>query len=85
MSKRCAAYAIYHGQNIGVFTCWEKVFEYVNGFPDARYKGFDSYEEARISFNNNYQDIKAGIKAKNAKKTKKAKYSNSSSNTDTET
>jgi viroplasmin and RNaseH domain-containing protein len=77
MTKRCAAFAIYHGQCVGVFTCWDKVKMYVNGFPDARYKGFNSYEEAHMSFKENYPAIKAEIKAKKALKEKralKAKY-----------
>lgn len=77
MSKKCVAYAIYHGRNIGVFTCWDKVQAYTNGFPDARFERFGSYEEAFISFKNKYKCIKAEIKAKNAKK---AKFSRSSSN-----
>lgn len=73
MSKRYAAYAIYHGQCVGVFTCWLKVEMYVMGFPDARYKGFNSFEEALLSFKEKYPIIKAEMKAKKAKKDKKSK------------
>jgi viroplasmin and RNaseH domain-containing protein len=84
MSKKCVAYAIYHGQCVGVFTCWDKVFEYTNGFPDAKYKGFSSFEEALISFRQKYSDINAEMKAKKAKKAQKVKYSRSSSNVTTD-
>lgn len=67
-SKRKAAYALYNASKVGVFKSWEEVKPLVNGFPDARFKGFDSIAEAQAAYDANYQTIQEEIAKKNKKK-----------------
>lgn len=43
-------YAVKAGRKIGIFNSWEECKEQVNGFPNAVYKSFGSFEEAENYF-----------------------------------
>lgn len=43
MSK---VYAVAVGRKTGLFTDWDEVKEYINGYKGAKYKGFNSHEDA---------------------------------------
>ena len=43
-------YVIWSGKKTGVFTSWDEVKRYINGFPNAKYKSFLSKEEAERAY-----------------------------------
>ncbi|THU88890.1 hypothetical protein K435DRAFT_803161 [Dendrothele bispora CBS 962.96] len=49
--KKWEAYAVYKGNNIGVFKQWSSVLSSINQNSDAVYKGFQSLNLAHQSFN----------------------------------
>ncbi len=52
-------YAVANGKNIGIFTSWNECCESVKGYKNAKYKKFDTREEAEefILSNNQQQNI----------------------------
>ncbi|UJZ95011.1 RNase H1/viroplasmin domain-containing protein [Photobacterium damselae subsp. damselae] len=70
-SKRKAAYALWNAHKVGVFTSWEDVKLLVDGFPDARYQGFNSVADAQAAFDAHYQSIQEEIAKKNKNKRSK--------------
>lgn len=50
MSKKQKFYVVWAGRNIGIFTTWDDCRRSVEGYPDARYKSFESNEEAESAF-----------------------------------
>jgi ribonuclease HI len=50
MSKKQKYYVVWAGRNIGIFTTWDDCRRSVEGYPDARYKSFESKEEAESAF-----------------------------------
>ncbi|PSV56465.1 RNase H1/viroplasmin domain-containing protein [Photobacterium sp. GB-3] len=78
MAKKKKCYVVYVGAEVGVFNDWETVEPLVSGYPYATFKGFNTLEEARISFENDTPKIKADIMAKNIAKNNKRRYSSGS-------
>lgn len=60
-------YVIWSGKRTGVFTSWDEVKQYINGYPNAKYKSFLSQAEAMAAFKN-------PDSVKPVEKKKKAKY-----------
>jgi len=50
MAKKTKYYVVWEGREKGVFTDWDVVKKFVIGYDKARYKGFDSQEEANAAF-----------------------------------
>ena len=47
MARKPKYYVVWKGRRTGVFTDWDDCAEQVHGFPGARFRSFDSLEEAR--------------------------------------
>lgn len=43
-------YVVWNGRQTGIFDNWEVCKRQVNGFADAKYKGFSTLEEAKIAY-----------------------------------
>jgi len=49
-SSKSKYYVVWVGQKPGIYDSWKKCQEQVVGFPDAKYKSFKSYDEAKQAF-----------------------------------
>ncbi len=54
MAKRAAFYVVWEGHHPGIYTSWDEARKQVQGYPQAKYKRFDSREEAEAAFRGNY-------------------------------
>ena len=43
-------YVVWNGRTPGIYRSWDEARQQVDGFPSARYRAFDSLEEARRAF-----------------------------------
>ncbi len=48
-------YVVWEGSHIGVFSSWDKCKKAIEGFPNAKYKGFPSKEMAEKAFSESYE------------------------------
>ena len=53
MAKKSKYYVVWNGKKTGVFDNWKDCEESVKGFEGAKYKSFDSLEQAQKAFNDN--------------------------------
>lgn len=51
-------YVVWVGHSTGIYDSWEECQAQVKGFPGARYRSFDSQEEATEAYRNNPDDYK---------------------------
>ena len=56
MAKKQKYYVVWEGREIGVFRSWSECEAQVLNFPGAKYKSFDSEEEALEAFQNGHED-----------------------------
>ena len=49
---------VWEGHRPGIYIRWEDCKAAVNGYPQAKYKSFDTFEIAKKAFNGNYEDFK---------------------------
>ncbi len=56
MAKKNKFYVVWKGRKTGVFTSWSECKVSVEGFEGARYKSFDSKEEATAALAGRYSD-----------------------------
>lgn len=56
-------YVVWEGRATGVFNSWEECQESTQGFPGARFKSFNSQQEAIEAFRNDDEDDRAVIRA----------------------
>lgn len=49
-------YVVWQGLSPGIYDTWEEAKAQVEGFAGARYKGFNSIEEATAAFRGSYED-----------------------------
>ena len=49
-AQRRKFYVVWKGRKPGIYPSWEEAKRQVEGFPNARYRAFDSLEEARRAF-----------------------------------
>lgn len=54
MAKKSKYYVVWQGRQTGVFTDWKECEAQIKGFEDARYKSFDSIQEAETAIQRNY-------------------------------
>lgn len=50
MAKKTKYYVIWEGRQEGIYTDWNEAKQQIDGFTGARYKGFESREEAEAAF-----------------------------------
>jgi len=48
-------YVVWEGNEPGIYTSWDKCQNQIKGFPGARYKSFESMEEANVAYLSGYQ------------------------------
>ncbi|MEF2175422.1 MAG: ribonuclease H family protein, partial [Candidatus Absconditabacteria bacterium] len=58
MKKEKKYYVIWEGEKTGIFDNWEDCKNYVIGVKGSKYKSFTSLNEAKIAFENQYEDYK---------------------------
>ena len=56
MGKTKKYYVVWMGRKSGIFTSWEECKASIDGFPQARYKSFETKNEAVNAFKNPYYD-----------------------------
>jgi ribonuclease HI len=56
MSKKNKYFVVWDGLEPGIYPSWEECKKQVNGYPEAKYKRFDSEPEAREAFLSPYWD-----------------------------
>lgn len=49
-------YVVWHGRKTGIFDNWEECFEQVNGFKDAKFKSFDTLQQAQKAFEEGFEN-----------------------------
>lgn len=49
--KKQKYYAVRVGRNTGIYNTWEECKEQVHGYPQARYKSFEKFEDAEKFMN----------------------------------
>lgn len=55
--KKKKYYVVWQGKETGIFDSWDKCQELVEGFAGAKYKAFESHEEAEKAFKSNYWQV----------------------------
>ena len=55
MAKKTKYYVVWVGHTPGVYRTWAECLAQVKGYPDARYKSFESLEEAETAFASGFQ------------------------------
>ena len=53
MAKKNKYYVVWIGKKTGVFDSWKECEESVKGFEGAKYKSFETLEQAQKAFNDN--------------------------------
>jgi len=57
MAKKQKYYVVWEGRNRGVFTDWKECERQIKGFPEAKYKSFDTIREAEEALRKSYWDF----------------------------
>lgn len=69
MAKKTKFYVVWQGRQTGVFTDWKECEAQIKGFEDARFKSFDSLQEAEAAIQRNYWEFVAAGQKKSAANT----------------
>ena len=65
MAKKKKYYVVWEGNNTGIFSSWTECQLQTKGYPNARYKSFNSLAEAEDAYGDNASDhIGVGVKKK---------------------
>jgi len=64
MGKKEKFYVVWHGHRPGIYTKWVDCQVAVKGYPDAKFKSFDTFAMAKKAFNGDYEDYKGVRKRK---------------------
>ncbi len=57
MSKKQKYYVVWQGLEPGIYESWQACQTQIKGYPGAKYKAFDSRNEAETAFAGNYADV----------------------------
>lgn len=61
MEKKKKFYVVWEGFTPGIYLTWDECKKEIQGFPLAKYKSFDSLEEAQKAYSNSHKDyIRSG-------------------------
>lgn len=71
MAKKKKYYVVWTGNKPGIYNTWEDCKCQIDGFADAKYKSFETIEEAEKAFEDNYKNY-VSYKKDNSKKAKSA-------------
>jgi len=64
MAKKEKFYVVWEGHRPGIYTKWDDCKAAVKGYPNAKYKSFDTFDIAKKAYNGNYNDYKGKTKSK---------------------
>ena len=70
--KKEQYYTVCHGNETGVFSSWKECFDQIKGFPDAKYKSFDTRFEAEEAFSRHWSEFISLQKKRNETSVKKS-------------
>lgn len=75
MARRITKYyVVWQGRAPGIYDSWDDAKDQIEGFPDARYKAFDSLETATEAFRGNPEQYMGLFKAMAQRPTKVVNY-----------
>ncbi|MFN4144640.1 MAG: viroplasmin family protein [Runella sp.] len=57
MAKKNKFYVVWEGRQRGIFADWRECERQIKGYPEAKYKSFDSIEEAERALRGQYRDF----------------------------
>ena len=61
MEKKKKFYVVWEGFSPGIYSTWDECKKEIQGFPQAKYKSFESLEEAQRAYSNRHKDyIRSG-------------------------
>ncbi|GAA4273334.1 ribonuclease H family protein [Aquimarina gracilis] len=66
MAKKEKFYVVWEGHRPGIYTKWDDCKAAVKGYPNAKYKSFESFDVAKKAYNGDYEDYKGKAKPKKA-------------------
>jgi ribonuclease HI len=66
VSKKQKYYVVWQGLEPGIYESWQACQAQIKGYPGAKYKAFDSKNEAETAFAENYTDVITTKKSKGA-------------------
>ncbi len=67
MAKKEKFYVVWFGNPTGIFGSWEECLLSIKGVKGAKYKSFDTFAEAKVAYNKEYEDyIGKGKKKKSS-------------------
>jgi ribonuclease HI len=64
MAKKQKYYVVWFGNPAGIFGSWEECQRSIKGVKGAKYKSFETFAEAKIAYNKEYEDYKGKGKRK---------------------
>lgn len=67
MAKKTKFYVVWEGREKGIFDSWDKCKAQIEGFPEAKYKSFETLKEAEAAFKTNFYKVIAQSKAPQTK------------------
>ncbi|MFD0863263.1 viroplasmin family protein [Sungkyunkwania multivorans] len=66
MAKKEKFYVVWEGHRPGIYMKWDDCKAAVKNYAGAKYKSFESFDEAKKAYNGNYEDFKGRSKKKTA-------------------
>jgi ribonuclease HI len=57
MAKKSKFYVVWEGREKGIFKSWDACKKQIDGFPEAKYKSFETEKEAEIAITKNYYAV----------------------------
>lgn len=70
MSKKSKLYVVWEGAKPGIYTTWDEAKAQIQGYPNAKYKSFETRSEAETAFKGKYSDYYDFSKKNDTKTTK---------------
>ena len=68
MAKKTKLYVIWEGAKPGIYTNWDDAKAQIQGFPNAKYKSFETREEAEKAFKGKFTSSMILVKKRTLKK-----------------
>ncbi len=68
MAKKSKLYVVWEGAKPGIYTTWDDAKAQIQGFPNAKYKSFETRAEAETAFKGKYSSYYDFSKKNDAKK-----------------
>lgn len=56
MAGKKKYYVVWNGVNPGIYDNWNECKVQITNFPNAKYKSFESYDDANVAFNQGYEE-----------------------------